>query len=903
MKNRMCVSKLNIRLLVSALMICASVLFATLPVSAAGFLLEGSTATETLYGTPAAGEAEGTDNSIESEKAGFLEEHISEFIVGFASQLNGFMKGKGIDLSLDGIVFGRMSYSLGSGKYVKADFTHFGLEENNPWGIIGATVYYTLRNVVLVLLPIILMIQLIMQLFRNTPKGRAKLKEMLFHTVFVFGLLFVLPILLDLFIYARDVSMYGVFQGLKSLTAGISGSELDTSAGVGNGIIDLMAESARQDGRLVSALVLLASVLAGFVFLIEYIRIALILTVCFGIFPLVAVLSFGNTRKLTDWTNVFFPNLMVPFIDMILVLIPSCLSALLTRTLGGGVVDTVVVGIIIVVVIWNAIAVRSQILQLLGFGGIRGGSGLGQMLNTLAHTLPHRAHNTAKEGTEEKETAKENKDKMETATRTGREMDAAVEDMIEKPDPDVLRQGVNGSETDKVLSDKDEGNVGLDSEDKKTEELMAEAVAEEEPKPGMAEAVEPMAVSSMEEAGEPIKDMALSQENGSIEEETVPEPVRKTTASEESFEESSTARTIPDTMALPPVLDENKFYDKEFASTSLDGKERDRARYENLARKDAIQERMNQNNATMKEYGYRPETYEKDRVDLTGQMQSVSGQIKQLNEAKQSFLAAGDTTSSAYRDVDTKLTQATGQYAGLQKRVEGLDRAENAHRANQTLGYEYAKCERNERSYAKIHAMGGGSAQTYGSAAEYKHQVRVDDIKREKVNYQNFDSKQYRGLISPEQEAKFRMERDEKRLKDAMVNSATSALKNGAKAVAGTSLGVMAMTATAYAGSSASIGSGYMAARAGARSVDETIRLTHAVANGVQAAKDSVMAEHRKGREATRVERVSVPTFNNTYKAAEQKADEGVSYGWTQWEEKEEKLRIRYEEGETKSNR
>lgn len=399
MKSGICKLQTNFIRVVMCLIV-ALLLFGyeSIRVSATSWIDKDSDVYEMLYGEEE-DSVSGTVQELEEDEPGMIEEFFSGLIIALSKQLNNLLSSQDINLSIDGIVFGRMAASISGSGYVKADFTHFGLEENNPWGIIGATVFYVLRNICLVVLPVVLLVLLIMELFQNTAKGRARLKELAMHTVYVFGLMFILPYALDLFIYFRDVVLYSVYQAMNGLAAGISGNAGSSSLG----IVDMMLVT--QDGRVLNALVLLASVCAGLFFLVDYIRIALLLTLSFGLFPVVAVMSFWDHKKLSEWSSIFFPNLLVPFIDMLLVLIPTVLNALFVRLFGNG-FNTVLVGLIILIVIWNVVMVRNRVVKLLGFDGMGGAGGFGQMLETLAHLRPYH-----RKGEQEKEKAKDEKAK------------------------------------------------------------------------------------------------------------------------------------------------------------------------------------------------------------------------------------------------------------------------------------------------------------------------------------------------------------------------------------------------------------------------------------------------------------------------------------------------------------
>lgn len=481
MKTGMSKVRINfIRVFISLFLVGFVLFCCAIKVSAAGWVDKDSDVYETLYGSEGdAGAGSGTE--VEEEEPGMVESFFSGLITSLSKQLNNLLSSQDINLSIDGIVFGRMAAGLTGGGYVKADFTHFGLEENNPWGIIGATVFYALRNICLVVLPIILLALLILELFHDTGAGRARLKELAMHTVYVFGLLFILPYALDLFIYFRDVVLFSVYQAMQGLVAGISGSPDSGSVG----IVEMMLDT--QDGRILNALVLLSSVCAGLFFLVDYIRIALLLTLSFGLFPVVAVMSFWNHKKLSEWSSVFFPNLLVPFIDMLLVLIPTVLNALFARLFGNG-LDSVLVGLIILIVIWNVVTVRNRIVKLLGFDGMGGGGGFGQMIETLSHLRPH--NKKEENGKDKPEREKEKADAGSTYSENNAysgssgEMSPAVSGVVNSDSAGAYQVlEMQGKNTDELLAGMEESEerhtsqeVDIESENKQLPDAEAEVI-------------------------------------------------------------------------------------------------------------------------------------------------------------------------------------------------------------------------------------------------------------------------------------------------------------------------------------------------------------------------------------------------------------------------------------------
>lgn len=186
---------------------------------------ENSDAYNQIYGEASNVEG-GEEKEIAKRKPGFFEENFADFFSGLATDLNHIFTNWNIDMSVDGIIEGRLSHR--NHIRIKADFTHFGLETNNPWGIAGSIFYYVFRRIVVILLIVVILGLLIKQLFKNTNRGRAELKELCQYTVIVFILLFLSPHLLDLGIYAKDAVLYNVKAGVNYLTTSVLGSEGDS---------------------------------------------------------------------------------------------------------------------------------------------------------------------------------------------------------------------------------------------------------------------------------------------------------------------------------------------------------------------------------------------------------------------------------------------------------------------------------------------------------------------------------------------------------------------------------------------------------------------------------------------------------------------------------------------------
>ena len=80
-----------------------------------------------------------------------------------------------------------------------------------------------------------------------------------------------------------------------------------------------------------------------------------------------------------------------------------------------------------------------------------------------------------------------------------------------------------------------------------------------------------------------------------------------------------------------------------------------------------------------------------------------------------------------------------------------LDYAENA-----TEGYHYKV----EKEYAKAWEIGGMSGRSYQNARDYRFQAKVDQAQKSLATYQNFDSKRFENILTPEEKENFYRERE-----------------------------------------------------------------------------------------------------------------------------------------------
>lgn len=785
-----------------------------------------------LYGNGS--RADALDDDTDKPKK--TEKYIAEPLGNGAWKLYKWMYQWDIDLTIDGLVYGRMASSYKG----TVDFTHFGLENNNPYGIVGATAYYVLRRIFLSSLPVIVIVMLIMQLFKNTNKGRAQLKEMVTNLLLVIAFLFVAPYALNLVIYFRD----GILRVTNIGMTAIFNSVGLENGSVGGSVIGMMYAVYDSNHSLLNAFLLCAAVGSGFAHFVTYIKMAVLLTVCFAVFPLVLLVYIWNKKILMDWWNIFFPNLCAPIIDVILLQIPSIILLIYKVVLKGN--GSIVLGILLMVIMWVTMAIRERIIKLLGFDGIGGQRGLGMMggMMMLARQLGNSAFRRGG-----RDTSTDNME-METVKEEGafeKARGAIMERAQSEPDELPLGEDVSynpelGSQTDAFLNymDEYEGQSGegtlLDS--KEMPEMIGdfanEAMENEMPERYMESTVDGYegADAMPELFGEEVSKDGVGVESDVIADGTFVEPYEQPVEAglEETIVGNATSfkqpSEIPDNRMemkndIKPVVDE------EFRESLTDHMARER--YDNLAKMDGYNNEIAQNEATMRNSGYTGrENYLEERSRYMEQMGKLNYYIDSTRDRMNSI---SDKGSLEYGKERRNLTSALGRKSELSERVEQLDHAARLERTNAAYKQKVNDCMRREEEYAKKAELGGMRGNTYSNAKDYMYQRQVDNARRSLATFKNFDTKRYEGILTPgEKEAFYRArEMNQKRQKifDAAGKAAGVAIST-----AGVAGAAAASAYAAYGGAGTSamiVGASAMGTRAASGVAERMVRGTGGV--------------------------------------------------------------------------
>lgn len=787
---------------------------------------------------------------IEEDKPSKIEKIIAAPLGNAAWNLYRWMRRWNVDITIDGLVYGRMSNTYTG----TADFTHFGLETNNPYGVVGSTVFYVLRRILLSVIPIIVMILLIMNLFRNGKK-RALLKEDLQNVILVLVMLFAAPYIVNFMIYVRDGIIRYTSMGMAQIFASVGLGSIS----VGGSVIGCLYLAWNDRGSLLNAILLLSGVGSCLFYLVSYLKIAILLMGCFAVLPLVLFKAIWDKKIIKEWWNIYFPNMCVPLVDLILLQIPSVILLIYKKVAykgGGG----FVLGIVLMLVIWSLIPIRDRIIKLLGFDGI-GGRGAGALMAAAMMAMrsmrPSPGKDEPKGKTPTLPNANGGEDPTSELQARSMAMDEAREDMLPKGGEISLGEREPGvSDTDRLLGDVSGGSDGADVvDDAAGEGAVGDAplnpVDGADAGAGGDVDVEPDAEGVRPEvAGGVIADDGFSAD------EKVPVGAGADVPGEITGGEQ----------ASPAVSMSDK--DKEFAE-SLG--EEDRSRFMNLKSLDACNEELARNEAAMRNQQYSEAACAKADADVERRTAAVEqaktnenmaklkldGASEQVANAQASYDreianlesargtnregAAQANVDKAQSILDKKLTDekvAREAYNGAISAREGAEKGLTAAQTRQTQvraqvedGKELARrnavlrakadeCMKREQAYAHIREVGGMSSRTYKDAASYKHATRVEQAQRQLANYSNFDTKRYEGVLTPAEREQFYRDR----VFHERAKSVGSALKSAGVTAAAVSVASTAAVVAAYGGPNAMVGTAVGATTAGRTVVNTAIK-------------------------------------------------------------------------------
>lgn len=345
----------------------------------------------------------------QEDKVGPIQEKISETFMELNVSIGKILKNSNVDASVTGVILGHITNSSGTSFFV------FDLSDNNIYGVIGATLYVALRTLSLAFLFIIVLARLIVTLYEGDVKGLAAMKEILYGTIIVFLMIFLMPQIVDWVCTARNAIAAYLFEKIQGTNVNTpSTQQMNGAVPVLVGpvavpvsvsmIVDISGmESVYYNmwaahKSIFNCLIYFMAVdLLPLVFMVSYIKIAIIQTVLFAVYPAFAVLSVRDRQLSGKWAIHFFSNAFVPVLDIMLIFIPAIIIQAIDS---GNLVGTMLKAVIVCVCFMSIVPVRNQILAMIGnqhgvrpgiAGAVALGAAAGSALSSIASGLKESA--------------------------------------------------------------------------------------------------------------------------------------------------------------------------------------------------------------------------------------------------------------------------------------------------------------------------------------------------------------------------------------------------------------------------------------------------------------------------------------------------------------------------------
>lgn len=326
---------------------------------------------ESIYSNPI--DAKEDQEAIEPDDPGTVEKYLSELLRNASSSLISLLEDN-LGVGIDRIIFGR----VGSGNPDSVNIFGFELRSGNPYGVTASVCYSLLRGIIFVLIGVSFVFMLAKGAWTgNTAQSREQIKANVFSVASKFVMLIMMPYLMDVVLYVRDVCLYGIKQLTGQMITG--GATLSLSSA--------FLANAERTGRFVDAVMYLGTVVLTLYFAFIYIAVAIDLLVCFIAFPIMCLLHSPKKDLLGNWMMNVLSDILTPVLDAVLLLIPLLTSLMLSDVVKG-------VAVIQLIMCMLIIPSRNRIKVLLGIQSNERGGIFGAMaLLTLGRALTGKVKN------------------------------------------------------------------------------------------------------------------------------------------------------------------------------------------------------------------------------------------------------------------------------------------------------------------------------------------------------------------------------------------------------------------------------------------------------------------------------------------------------------------------------
>jgi hypothetical protein len=746
-----------------------------------------------------------TSEDTVNDKVGNVFDSIGSWIAAALYSVN-----QDYSISIDGTVLGRLAG-------YKVSVAKFELAERNPYGVIGAYLYVTLRNICFALLLIGFVISIARHALTHNGKEMLEAKETLKTLVFVFALLYFMPIITHWFISFRD-------SAILMFSSMVLGQEMKFASIMQYFIV---IQASVDNGTLGGILMYLALGLGGVFVAASYVGIAVLCMGYFAAFPVVAVLALKDKTIIKAWARAFYTNLTVPLIDFSFLFLAVALTAILNQ---GGMLEHhgFTLSFIWCFIIWGFQPARNILIRLFGGAAPASGAGMlaaGAMMALRAGLSKGKGSgNGASNNSESLESRNEDslRQRSENYTEASRDNFNQLNDLGNSTDVGEARIGsLDDNLSMPTELDYESGNGGI--ENAELGSLTAESGGE---MPGVGQ---PSIMDGVEANSNVEESTMLGTDSTTGDIETA--DLRGTTPSVSDGFDSITSEdghiTYEDNAQMRlDNLEACDRLERVAAGGGVDTKDigmlqNEVAKYDNVAKSyTANASEIQHLQATNKSLNMAME-----KASASGEQYAHVGGVAYAIPEARAQIDRNNEKIKALESTNSGLSQTMNSSQWQQGRATATARLDEANRIY-SMTAENAKVELHdrrtvERSFATQDKINGGSGVTYSDAASYRQVMRDNDVKRANVNYQNYNSKEYAGVTTAHEK---QMYADYKKKADAVAT--------GAKIVAGAA-GALALGAAGTFGGPSTMMAGAMigsktgdAARNGVEEIAKTRQFT-----------------------------------------------------------------------------
>lgn len=224
-----------------------------------------------------------------------------------------------IHMTLDTVILGRVGgHGIAMNGYNVALFT-FELRPGNPYGVVAAAAYTTMRNIIYILILVIVMGKLAAATYAGgSQRAIQALKDSIGSFALAVVMLTAMPYFVDVFLYIRDVGLYATAVSLGKNVLNMDISSLS--------LIDMFKENAEQS--FMNTAMYVGTLLLNLYFGLQYVGLALSYVVYFFAYPFVCMNMQFDKKALGEWWKSLLFSMVVPISDIMLLFIPLAFSHL-----------------------------------------------------------------------------------------------------------------------------------------------------------------------------------------------------------------------------------------------------------------------------------------------------------------------------------------------------------------------------------------------------------------------------------------------------------------------------------------------------------------------------------------------------------------------------------------------